>query len=245
MMKKLLLTLVLALPAFASAGARTLVAYYSYTNNVERIVNNLKTRIEYDVVEIEPADKGLDYAANNYALGTQSLNAIRSNPDNASSYPAIDPVSLNMDDYDTVIIACPLWWSQMAAPFQTFLFHYGPEMAGKNIGVIVSSASSGISGVVADARRLIPAGKFLEPNLWIRSSQTSNAASLIDKWLKDVNYQDLSRVRDVAAGLNCGGRVMVYDVNGVNVCNRPEDIGCLPKGVYIVKADGNTSKILR
>ena len=116
------------------------------------------------------------------------LNAIRNNPDDASSYPAIDAVDVDMDEYDMVIIACPLWWSQMAAPFQTFLFHYGPQMAGKSIGVIVSSASSGISGVVADAKRLIPDGEFLEPNLWIRSSQTANSRSMIEQWLKDIEY---------------------------------------------------------
>lgn len=66
--------------------------------------------------------------------------------------------------------------------------NYGSQMAGKNIGVIVSSSSSGIRGVVADAKRLIPDGKFIEPNLWIRSSQTSNAKSLIEQWLKDINY---------------------------------------------------------
>lgn len=160
----------------------------SYTNNVERIVTELRSQIDADVIEIEPAQKGLDYAANNYALGTQLLNAIKANPNSASSYPAIDKVEVDMTKYDMVIIACPLWWSQMAAPFQTFLFNYGPQMADKNVGVIVSSASSGISGVVADAKRLIPNGKFVEPNLWIRSSQTSNAKSLIVQWLKDIKY---------------------------------------------------------
>ena len=174
----------------APSEHKTLIAYYSYTNNVERIVTELRSQIDADVVEIEPAEKGLDYAANNYALGTALLNTIRNNPDDASSYPAIDAVDVDMDEYDMVIIACPLWWSQMAAPFQTFLFHYGPQMAGKSIGVIVSSASSGISGVVADAKRLIPDGEFLEPNLWIRSSQTANSRSMIEQWLKDIEYRN-------------------------------------------------------
>ena len=73
----------------------------------------------------------------------------------------------------------------MAAPLQTFLFNHGSEMAGKNIGLIVSSASSGISGVEADARRLIPDGNFLTPSLWIRSSQTSNCHEMTAEWLKD------------------------------------------------------------
>ena len=73
----------------------------------------------------------------------------------------------------------------MAAPLQTFLFNHGSEMAGKNIGLIVSSASSGISGGEADARRLIPDGNFLTPSLWIRSSQTSNCHEMTAEWLKD------------------------------------------------------------
>lgn len=166
---------------------KTLVVYYSYTNNTHTIVSDLQTQIEADVIRIEPAEKGLDYAADNYAIGSALISAIRENPDDASSYPAIDPVEVQMDEYATVIVAAPLWWSNMAAPMQTFLFHHGDEMAGKNIGLIVSSASSGISGVEADARRLISDGNFLSPSLWIRSSQTSNCHSMIAEWLDEIN----------------------------------------------------------
>lgn len=162
-----------------------LVVYYSYTNNTHTIVTDLLTQIEADVVRVEPAEKGLDYAANNYALGSALIAAIRENPNDASSYPAIDPVDVELENYATVIVATPLWWSNMAAPLQTFLFNHGSEMAGKNIGLIVSSASSGISGVEADAKRLIPEGNFLTPSLWIRSSQTSNCHEMTAEWLKD------------------------------------------------------------
>ena len=176
----------------APSAGKTLVVYYSYTNNTHTIVNDLQTQIEADIIRIEPAEKGLDYAANNYAIGSALISAIRENPDDASSYPAIDPVEVQMDEYATVIVAAPLWWSNMAAPMQTFLFHYGDEMAGKNIGLIVSSASSGISGVEADAKRLIPDGNFLSPSLWIRSSQTSNCHSMIAEWLDEINYSGLA-----------------------------------------------------
>lgn len=162
-----------------------LVVYYSYTNNTHTIVTDLLTQIEADVVRVEPAEKGLDYAANNYAIGSALIAAIRENPNDASSYPAIDPVDVELENYATVIVAAPLWWSNMAAPLQTFLFNHGSEMAGKDIGLIVSSASSGISGVEADAKRLIPEGNFLTPSLWIRSSQTSNCHEMTAEWLKD------------------------------------------------------------
>lgn len=187
-MKRLIL-FCLILAGCMAAQAKTLVVYYSYTNNVNRIVTELTRQIEADVIRVEPAEKGLDYAANNYAIGSAQISAIRNNPDDASSYPAIAPVEVNLAEYDCVIIGAPLWWNNMAAPLQTFLFHHGKKMSGKKIGLIVSSASSGISGVEADAKRLIPDGDFISPTLWIRSSQTSDAATLVSEWLKTIGIQ--------------------------------------------------------
>ena len=169
---------------------KALIVYYSYTNNTEQIVDDLKTMINADVIEVEPANKNLDYAANNYAIGTEQLNKIKNSPNDESSYPAIDPVIVDMSKYNSVFIATPLWWSQMASNMQTFLFKYGNEMAGKNIGLIVSSHSSGISGVEADAKRLVPNGKFYAKSLWINASKHSQRKALLEQWLKDVGYDE-------------------------------------------------------
>lgn len=171
-----------------SVRGKALVVYYSFTSNVHTVVEDLRTQIDADVIRVEPAEKGLDYAADNYAIGSALIQAIRNNPDDVAAYPAIDPVEVDFGAYQTVIVATPLWWSNMAAPMQTFLFQYGGQMAGKKIGLIVSSASSGISGVEADARRLIPGGDFLATSLWIRSSQTSDCHAMIADWLQEIGY---------------------------------------------------------
>ena len=242
-MKKYILAMAIMLTAVA-AQAKTLIVYYSYTNNVERIVTELRNQIEADAVEIEPAEKGLDYAANNYAIGSAQIAAIRNNPNDVASYPAIDPVSVDLSQYSTIIIGAPLWWSNMAAPLQTFLFQHGAEMSGKNIGLIVSSASSGISGVESDAKRLIPDGKFLTPSLWIRSSQTSNASALISEWLKAIEYENLAGIESVASDYATDKDMAIYNLSGQRIAG-PEN---LPKGVYIVRyKDGNviqTKKIM-
>ena len=187
---------------------KTLIVYYSYTNNTEQIVDDLKTMINADVIEVEPANKNLDYAANNYVIGTEQLNKIKNNPNDESSYPAIDPVIVDMSKYNTVIIATPLWWSQMASNMQTLLFKYGDEMAGKNIGLIVSSHSSGISGVEADAKRLVPNGKFYTKSLWINASKHSQRKALLEQWLKDVNYNDNVNVDYNTMNLNVNNSTM-------------------------------------
>ena len=59
-----------------SMQAKTLVAYYSYTSNIQRIVEALVSQIEAEVVRIEPAEKGVDYAADNYAVGSAQIAAL-------------------------------------------------------------------------------------------------------------------------------------------------------------------------
>ena len=183
-MKRLLIFFAAMSLILSTSSAKTLVVFYSYTGNCESIVTELTNRISADVVEIEPAEKGLHYEANNYALGTQLLNAIKANPNDASSYPAIDPVSVYVEDYSTIIIVTPLWWSQMAAIMQSYLFQAGAQLSDKHVGLIVSSASSSISGVVADCHRLVPDADYLPENLWINNSNRSNLSTLIANWVE-------------------------------------------------------------
>ena len=88
-------------------------------------------------------------------------------------------------------------------------------MAGKKIGLIVSSASSGISSVVEDAKRLIPNGDFLTPNLWIRSSQVSSCHSMTEKWLNDIDYKNLTS--GIASVAVVDGAQVILSSTGVSV----------------------------
>ena len=226
-MKKSIIMILCAVLTLLStnASSKTLVVYYSYTNYSREIVTTLTSQIEADVLEIQPAEKGLKYDANGYALGTQLLNAIKANPNDASSYPAIDPVNASLSEYETIIIVTPLWWSQMAAIMQAYLFNYGGLMAGKNIGLVVSSASSGISGVVADCKRLVPDGNYFSENLWINHSKHSNRTSLIQNWLTAVNYNTLTAINEKKAAESTPARI--YDLNGRQLAQEPQ------KGVYV------------
>ena len=169
---------------------------------------------------------------------------LEANPNDASSYPAIDPVSTSLSDYQNIIIVTPLWWSQMAAIMQAYLFSAGPEMAGKNIGLIVSSASSGISGVVADCKRLVPDGNYFSENLWINNSNRSRRSTLIKDWLSAINFQEATGIRQMENGELKMENAPVYDLSGRKIVNRKSvnrQFSNLPKGIYIA----NGRKLLR
>ena len=124
----------------------------------------------------------------------------------------------------------------MAAPLQTFLFQHGSQMAGKPIGLIVSSASSGISSVESDARRLIPGGDFFTPGLWIRSSQTSNAASLISGWLETIHYSELSGIDCLPADHNLASNT-IYTLAGRLIDRNLLSLQSLESGLYIINGN--------
>ena len=186
-----------------TAHGKTLVAYYSYTGNCRSIVSELTKQLNADVVEITPVDKTQRYEDNGYAVGTALLNAIKANPNDASSYPAIDPVNVDVSTYDNIIIVTPLWWSQMAAIMQTYLFQNASAMAGKNVALIVSSSSSSINGVVADAKRLLPAATWMDEALWINDTNRSRTSSLVAEWLTTLQFN--SSATNMTMNITIGG----------------------------------------
>ncbi len=214
-------------PVSPQPTSNTLVIYYSYTNHCHEIVETLTSQIDADLLRIFPKDKNQQYEANDYAIGMQLLNTINANPNSAESYPEIDPVSVSLDDYDTFIIVTPLWWSQMAAILQTYLFHHGAEMAGKDVGLIVSSHSSGISGVVADAERLIPDANWMGQALWINNANHGNRATLIKNWLSDIGYSDISTIIEDINTDSHVGLPGIYNLNGQKLETAPDS------GIYI------------
>lgn len=228
MMEKMKRTLLVALMVLSSAmlSAKTLVVYYSYTNHVKELVDELSAMVDVDVVRIEPTDKSGGYELNNYAKGTQLLNAIKAAPDDINSYPGIEPTNINWTDYDRVIIGTPLWWSQMAAVTQTFLFLNRDVLATKQLYLMVSSHSSDISGVEANARRLVPGGHFVSPSLWVDNARHSNRHNLVSQWVSEVHLNEPTAI-SLPTTTKGSAATEVYDLAGRRVAK-------VDKGIYIV-----------
>ena len=234
-MKRLLSLLFTLCAVLCAMSAKTLVAYYSYTGNCKDIATELVSQISADVLEIQPKEKGIKYEANNYAIGTELLDAINAAPDNAASYPEIDPVNISVSDYSTIVIITPLWWSQMAAIMQSFLFQYGPQMAGKNVGLIVSSASSGISRVVEDCKRLVPEGNYLTENLWINNSNRSKMSTLIEQWVTNCGLNN--KEYNMYINITIGDKTFVANIDDTPTGQAFFDL--LPLTITMNELNGN------
>ena len=223
-----------------AVSGKTLVVYYSFTGNCRSIVNSLTAGIDADVMEILPAEEGLDYAANNYAIGSSLIAAIREKPNAAASYPAIKPVTRNAADYENIIIVTPLWWSNMAAIMQSYLFREGAKMKGKNVGLIVSSYSSGIASVVADAKRLLPGVTWLGDALWINNNNRAQSESLVSGWWNGFTIKENAMPSEIIISVsgktmqvkivdNVATRALVDALRGSSITYEASDYGGFEK----------------
>ena len=68
---------------------KTLIVYYSFTNNSHVIATELQKQTGADILRVEPADENVDY--NDYSIGLPMMNIIKAHQDDPASYPAIKP----------------------------------------------------------------------------------------------------------------------------------------------------------
>ena len=148
-MKKLIAILMLSAlcVSFASAeeGAETfvptdskvLVACFSATGNTWPLAGYAAEYLNADLYRIEPEAPYTD-ADLNYSDGNCRAN--REMEDDASR-PALAGTVENMDQYDTVIIAFPIWWGQAPRLIETFIEAH--DLTGKTVLTFCTSGSSG------------------------------------------------------------------------------------------------------
>ncbi|MDR0612135.1 MAG: aldo/keto reductase [Dysgonamonadaceae bacterium] len=160
-------------------NGRFLVLYFSRSGNTRAVANEIKTQTDGTILEVTPTTAyPSDYNAT-LSRAQQEISAI----DNNGSYPSINTAVENFNGYDIIFICTPLWYTRMATPMQSFLNAHSQKLANKRVALAVTSTSSGISSVVADAGRLCSGSTFAGEALWVRSSQLGSVRETVATWL--------------------------------------------------------------
>ena len=125
------------------AGSKTLVAYFSATNNTEGVANHIKDITGADIYEIVPQIPYTD-ADLNYGNSSSRANREQNDP---TARPAISGMVENMEQYDTIFLGYPIWWGNAPKIIFTFLESY--DFSGKTIIPFCTSGSSPIGSTTA------------------------------------------------------------------------------------------------
>ena len=134
--------------------SKILVSYFSASGTTKRVAKRVATSINGDLFEIEPKEKytqqDLDWT------NKQSRSSIEMNE---NIKPEIVNKVSNLDDYDTVILAFPIWWYKEPTIIDKFIEEN--DMKSKKIYVFVTSGSSPIDSTYNNLKNNFPNLNFI------------------------------------------------------------------------------------
>lgn len=95
----------------------------------------------------------------------------------------------NMEDYDTIFLGYPIWWSDMPMAVYTFLESY--DFSGKTIIPFSTHEGSGLASTESSIAEICPDSEILE-GLSIRGTVAQNsqdeAETAVTDWLEEIGF---------------------------------------------------------
>ncbi len=158
-----------------------LVVYFSNTGNTQGIAEMIAQETGATLWEIEAA---IPYTADDLDYSNSSCRANVEQND-STARPAIADTVENFDDYQTVFIGYPIWWSYSPRIIQTFIESY--DFTDKTVYVFSTSASSSGSSAYGRLTTLYTSVNF-GGNLHLTSLQLSSAQTRVSSWLNDLDF---------------------------------------------------------
>ncbi len=158
---------------------KILVAYFSRTGNTREIANQIHRGVGGDMVEIQVVEP--------YPEDYEEVKKVAMQEQVSGYKPALKTKIRNMKTYDVVFIGYPIWWGRLPTPIRTFLSEY--DFSGKIIVPFCTHGGSGLSGSVADIRKLCPKST-IQDGLAVWGRDAKNAQSDVSAWLRKIKTTD-------------------------------------------------------
>lgn len=157
-----------------SQESRTLVAYFSATNNTEHIANHIAAIRSADLYEIVPETP---YTSSDLNYNDNSSRANQEQNDPAAR-PAISGDVEDMAQYDVIFLGYPIWHGQAPRIISTFLERY--DLTGKTIVPFCISGSSPIGSSARNLQSLASGAAWLEGQRFSGSASRDTVASWVN-----------------------------------------------------------------
>lgn len=134
--------------------SKILISYFSASGVTKRVAEKFANAVNGDLFEIEPAVK-----YTNEDLDWTNKESRSSVEMNQNIKPEIARTIPNLNDYDTICLAFPIWWYKEPTIIDKFLEEN--DMTGKRIYVFVTSGSSSIDSTYKSLQSNFPNLNFV------------------------------------------------------------------------------------
>lgn len=162
---------------------KTLVAYFSWSNNTATMAKYIAEKTGADLFRIERVEP---YPEDYNACADEAKKEV----DN-DIYPAIKGVPKDFDSYSTVFVAVPVWWYTAPMPVRTFLEKSGLSWEGKTI-IPFCTAYTAEYNSLKDIVKATPAAQH-KAGLAVITQEMggknlAGKEAQVDKWLKELGF---------------------------------------------------------
>jgi flavodoxin len=147
--------------------------------NTQVLARMISARLDCDVHRIEPADP---YPAAYDATVERNVRE-----QEADARPEIVNPLASIDEYDTILLASPIWNVRAPMIMTTFAERY--DFAGKTVHPVTTYAMSGLGTTPEDYARDCR-GARIATGLAVRGEQARSAGAEVDAWLRRARLLD-------------------------------------------------------
>lgn len=156
---------------------KTLVVYYSAQSHTKNLAEKVAKKLDADLFEIVPQEK---YTNEDLNYNDENSRVSIEHSDKTKRHVLLEQtVPEDWDEYETVILAYPIWWGVAAWPMDSFVM--GNTFDGKIVFPICTSASSGLGDSAKNLKSLSSGGTWndgyrfssnasdKDVNLWVKT----------------------------------------------------------------------------
>lgn len=154
---------------------KSIVVYFSESGNTQTVARLVQSLTGSDILEITTKTP---YVKDYDALVEQAKKEIR-----AGVKPPLKPVSFDPDQYETIYLGSPNWWSTIAPPLGTFISEN--KLSGKTLAPFITHGGGGKGHADKDLKALCPGATVLDM-LALYEDGGAEAEKQLAGWLKKI-----------------------------------------------------------
>ena len=177
-MKRILIIAAAVLAAVAcgqkSQAPKALILYYSQTATTEAVAQEIQKLTGADIAEIVPVNP----------YGTYQETIARGNQEIAEGVlPEIQPLTVNVADYDVIFLGYPVWFGTYANPIGTLLATV--DLSGKKVIPFCTFGSGSLEASAAALAAKLPNSEVL-PAYGVRAARIDAMPQEVETFLKQL-----------------------------------------------------------
>lgn len=167
-------------------GAKNIVIYYTRTLNTHILANYLKSLVGGDLLRIDTAQS--------YPQDYQATVALAAKQRTQGFLPPLKPHEVDFRDFDSIIIAAPLWGMDLCAPMKSFL--NTANFGSKKVHFIITNAGYGLGASIKSAQKLVNVGFAMDYEFALYEKIRPNLRTInLDKIRQNTAFVELDKTK--------------------------------------------------